>query len=242
MKRNTFSAIFLMLFIFMILGTLALAEINTFIKEYTYQASEDDSRNSFQTLALREKTRELEEFRGRSDEPLRENERLKKELSGATGKERKKDTEAYKKTINDLSAIEWFEKAYASNISGSHKDAVDEYSKAIEINPKDAGAYYNRGATYISLGNYNQAIQDFSKAIEINPKYVWAYYYRGIVFGRLGDHNRALQDFDKVIEINPKDAMAYMNRGNASGRLGDHNRAIQDYNKAIELNPKDAGA
>ena len=40
------------------------AEIKTFIKEYSYQASEDDSRNSSRTLAMREAKRLLLEELG----------------------------------------------------------------------------------------------------------------------------------------------------------------------------------
>ncbi len=43
---------------------LSFAEVKTFIKEYTYQASEEDSRNSSRTIALREVKRLLLEELG----------------------------------------------------------------------------------------------------------------------------------------------------------------------------------
>jgi tetratricopeptide (TPR) repeat protein len=52
---------------------------------------------------------------------------------------------------------------------GEHDHAIDDYNKAIEINPKDAAAYYNRGNAYEKKGDKARAIADFSKAIEINP-------------------------------------------------------------------------
>lgn len=46
--------------------------------------------------------------------------------------------------------------------------AIADYSKAIELKPDNADAYYNRGNSKILLKDYNGAITDYSKAIELN--------------------------------------------------------------------------
>lgn len=38
---------------------------------------------------------------------------------------------------------------------------------AIELNPNDSKAYYNRGNTYNDLGNKNRACEDWQKACEL---------------------------------------------------------------------------
>ena len=45
-----------------------------------------------------------------------------------------------------------------------------ENSKAIDLNPEDAAAYYNRGNAYVNQGEFDKAIQDYSKAIKLNLK------------------------------------------------------------------------
>jgi len=40
----------------------------------------------------------------------------------------------------------------------------------LEINPRNAAAYYNRASAYYNKGRFDLAIADFSKAVEINPK------------------------------------------------------------------------
>src|SRR5574341_1186786 len=57
--------------------------------------------------------------------------------------------------------------------------AIQDFSKAIELNPKHAEAYCLRGSAKYALQDYTGAIQDYSKAIELNPKDVEAYYGRG---------------------------------------------------------------
>ena len=48
--------------------------------------------------------------------------------------------------------------------------AIADYTKAIELNPKDQQAYWRRGLSYGHKGQCGPAIADYSKAIELNPK------------------------------------------------------------------------
>ncbi len=63
---------------------------------------------------------------------------------------------------------------------GQHFVAIADFSKAIELKPDYAIAYYNRGLAKRRLKQYADAIKDYSKATEINPDFVEAYYNRGI--------------------------------------------------------------
>ena len=125
---------------------------------------------------------------------------------------------------------------------GRQKDAMDEYAKAIEIYPENAGAYNNRGLVYDDLGEHEKALEDYDKAIELDPNYAFAHNNRGNVYKKLGKYEKALGDYDKAIELNPNYANAYYNRGNGYEKLGQHEKALGDYDKAIELNPNYAAA
>ncbi|MGH6838025.1 MAG: tetratricopeptide repeat protein [Methylocella sp.] len=41
----------------------------------------------------------------------------------------------------------------------------------MEIDPRNAMAYHNRGVAYTRKGDHHRAIADSSKAIEIDPRY-----------------------------------------------------------------------
>jgi tetratricopeptide (TPR) repeat protein len=129
----------------------------------------------------------------------------------------------------------WFSKS-------DYDKAIADFTKAIEIDPKDADAHYNRGVAWQRKSDYNKAIADFTKAIEIDPKDADAYHSRGFAWEEKGDLAKAIADYTKAIEINPKNADAYRDRGSAWGKKGDCNKAIGDLTKAIEINPKDAYA
>ena len=85
-----------------------------------------------------------------------------------------------------------------------HNEAVECYTKAIELDPKNAVAYNNRGVSYKIKGEYDKAIIDHSKVIELNPEIAEAYYNRGITYKEKGEYDKAIADFNKAIELDPK--------------------------------------
>jgi tetratricopeptide (TPR) repeat protein len=202
------------------------------------------------------KTKELEEVRKRSDELLKENERLRKTLEGKHTIQPRfvfedqpdifdriaEEKENYDKTIKELSAIDWFYKGYSLALSGNYIKAIEAFTKAIELNPKFATAFYNRGHLYGDIGKYNEEIRDYNRAIAINPKDAEAYNNRGIAYGKLKEYQQEIRNYDKAIELNPNYEDAFINRGIAYRLLGKYEQAFRDINKAIELNPKSSSS
>ncbi|GAH96835.1 unnamed protein product, partial [marine sediment metagenome] len=63
--------------------------------------------------------------------------------------------------------------------------AFADFAKAIQLNPKYANAYYNRGIAYGELRQHTKAVSDYTRAIELDPKYTEAYYNRGVQYVHL---------------------------------------------------------
>ena len=77
---------------------------------------------------------------------------------------------------NGQSAEIYLEKGNENYKSSDFNEAIKNYNKAIELNPKITEAYWARGSAKAYLKNYRGAIADFNKAIELNPKYTQAYW------------------------------------------------------------------
>ncbi len=126
---------------------------------------------------------------------------------------------------------------------GQYDEAISDFTKALEINPKFAEAHYYRGIAYAKKGQYEEAISDYNKALEINPRYALAYYGRGLVYNEYkGQYDRAISDYSKALEINPRFNWAYVGRGIAYAKKGQDDEGISDFSKALEINPRDVWA
>ncbi len=133
-------------------------------------------------------------------------------------------------------------KGFIYGVLRKNVEAIELYSKAIELNPEYAAAYDNRGNIYADLKQDKKAIEDYTKAIELNSEYADAYYNRGNSYFNLKQDEKAVEDFSKVIELNPEYADAYNNRGNIYADLKQDKKAVEDFTKVIELNPEYAAA
>ena len=117
----------------------------------------------------------------------------------------------------------------------NYGQAIEDYGRAIEINPGYANAYINRSAAYNGLGNYRQAIEDCDRVIEIKPGSAEAYINRGAAYNGLGNYRQAIDDFGRAIEIRPGFVDAYSNRGLIYIKQGDNISGCRDARKACEL-------
>lgn len=60
---------------------------------------------------------------------------------------------------------------------GDKQGAVDDYTKAIEINSRNAFFFFWRSQIYYALGNAQRAIADYNEAIRIAPDDTMSYFF-----------------------------------------------------------------
>ena len=139
------------------------------------------------------------------------------------------------------SANFYFNRAYDKNEKGDYYGAISDYTKAIEINPTYADAYYNRGNIKgRELKDNQSALLDFNKSLEIDPSNDQAYISRGVIKRRLGNIYGALSDYYKAIEIMQQNPQAFINISVVKEELGDIQGACFDAKKAVSLGNKDS--
>lgn len=73
-------------------------------------------------------------------------------------------------------------------------EAIEDFTKAIQLVPGLGAAYHNRGLAYCKKMSPDQAIEDFTKAIQLDTRLVSAYNSRGIVWLFLGNWDNAKAD------------------------------------------------
>ena len=115
--------------------------------------------------------------------------------------------------------------------------AIQDYNRAVELNPTYAIAHSDRGRAYRALKDYQNALSALDRTLELDSHYTWAYNERGLTYYDLKDYPRAIQDYNRAVELDSTYKWAYNNRGAVYYSLQDYQRAIQDYSRALELDP-----
>ena len=156
--------------------------------------------------------------------------------------EEQKDEEKRKQSSEkEMAEIERKNKIQRDENLKKHNALIDKYTAAIELNDKDAEAYFLRGhalyeQTLYEPCKYKEASTDFSKAIKLNRKMWKAYYYRGKCFYYHMHYSKALRDYSKAILLNPNSVAAYNERINIYRTIGDVENEIADLEKLVMLN------
>jgi type IV pilus biogenesis/stability protein PilW len=114
-------------------------------------------------------------------------------------------------------------------------EAVEEYLKAIEIDPLNAEAHNNLGLAYKDMGELNKAAEEYQKVLAIEPKYEKAYNNLGVLFHLKGDLETAIQQFQKALSINPKNLAAYTNIGIIYKKQKRFEESINVFQKALAI-------
>ncbi len=151
-------------------------------------------------------------------------------------------------TNNKKYADEYYEQGLVFYKSMEYDRSIDDFTKALEINPKDKEnhkVYYMRGRSYLENRQYDQAINDFTKALEICPDTDKATRFsiiesRGNSYHALNKSDAAIKDFSDAIALNPRHKnikYVYNNRGWIWQSKEDYEKAIKDYYAALAIDP-----
>jgi tetratricopeptide (TPR) repeat protein len=133
------------------------------------------------------------------------------------------------------------DRGFAFSKVGRYGDAITDFTKAIELDPKDITAYNGRSFAYSRTGQHDKAIADAARAIELGPENALAYQSRAGAYEGKKEYEKAIEDWGKAIELAPAE-YNILSRARLYRNSGQNYKAIGDYTRLIKLNPnKPAG-
>lgn len=115
-----------------------------------------------------------------------------------------------------------------------YNKAVEEFTKAIEINPRYADAYHNLGNTYISLGNIDKAELSYQKALEFNPKLWQSYAQLAAIKASRGGWEEAEEIMLRGISVVPNSDL-WRVMGEIYTHEGENEKAKKAFDEAVRL-------
>jgi serine/threonine protein kinase len=126
-------------------------------------------------------------------------------------------------------------------------DAIQDYTKAIELNPKFTDAYKARAFVYSMVNNYDKALVDANWLINDQPDWSEGYEVRSFIEMSEEDTEHAIEDARKAISLQPltestRDNLAYKYYCLASALINEaaYEQAIKTADQGLEIG-KDGG-
>jgi tetratricopeptide (TPR) repeat protein len=79
--------------------------------------------------------------------------------------------------------------------------ALEDYNKALDLNPKDAVGYNNRGLVQHERNELEKALEDYSRAISLDPENPIFFENRALAHATMGRDQEALTDYEKALSM-----------------------------------------
>jgi tetratricopeptide (TPR) repeat protein len=135
----------------------------------------------------------------------------------------------------------------SNDLSREQKTAkilVNDYTKAIKINPTFADVYNYRAQAYETLGNRQAAIQDWNQVIQLNPRIANIYFSRGSLRYRSGDKKGSEDDYLLYLRYAHDARLLFGGMPWCARRISECSpEAVEEipdqYSQLIKQNPKD---
>jgi putative GTP pyrophosphokinase len=84
-----------------------------------------------------------------------------------------------------------------------YEEAIEDFSKSLELDPKSYKAAYYRGIVYSVTERYIPAVESFDSSLAINPYQPYCLYRRGQAYYHLEDYPQALADCEAALAMEP---------------------------------------
>ena len=82
-------------------------------------------------------------------------------------------------------------------------EAIESYSRAIELNPESNIYYANRSQAWLNIPDFEGALKDAIKSIKLDQSYTKAHYRKAVANKGLGNYQVALKEFQILQNSNP---------------------------------------
>jgi len=117
------------------------------------------------------------------------------------------------------------------------KAAIDDFSKALSIDPSATDAFYNRAAAYAAMNRLDLAVADYTALLKIAPNDPDTLFNRAWLYSIQGKYDQALDDLGKVLIVKPDDFETRLRRAGISIQLGRNEDAIADCTQLLKAAP-----
>jgi len=138
-------------------------------------------------------------------------------------------------TVNKHKSRQFTADGHTHLKNGEYEEARKSYTRAIELDEKNALAFVGRGRSQYELENYKKGLEDYRRAVELAPGDAMKYVNRGDVYLAMEKYDLAMRDYEKALKLDPKSGIAFYGRATIEVKRGNYNEALKDLDQAIKF-------
>jgi tetratricopeptide (TPR) repeat protein len=116
--------------------------------------------------------------------------------------------------------------------------AVDEYSRVLQLDPKNLAAYYYRAYANSLMRRYDLAKVDYESFLSLVPKHFEAQLGLAVVKRKLGRQLDAMDELNRLVQLFPDSALAYAARAGYEAELKQYELSLYDWEEALKRQPQ----
>ncbi len=147
-----------------------------------------------------------------------------------------KNSEIADRLRHKLEADRWFEHALELEQTGApYEDIIAAYQKAVELDPKSAGALVNLGTVFFNGHAWADAEVQYKKALEVDPNYALAHFNLGNLYDEQDDLTNAEEQYLYALRLHPNYADAHYNLALLYQGMRDVMRAVRHWRAYLKL-------
>lgn len=169
---------------------------------------------------------------------LSDNSKRRRYDSRTPSQQTSQKTKVSKETASNttpITALDFYNRGLQRSQAKEYRQAIDDYTQAIQINPKFVDAYLKRCEMRYKLGDNQGVLSDCYEVFSIDPTVAKAYYYQGRARFSLGYIQSAIDSYDFAIAQDKNYPQAHYYRGISYKEQHNISAALNDLSHAAQL-------
>jgi len=116
-------------------------------------------------------------------------------------------------------------------------EAIEQWRKALEIDPDDAAAHFSLAASLSGLNREREAVEEYRKACALDPHHAGWFNHLAVSLALTGNRDAAVESWRKSLALDPSNAEVEMQMGAVLVEKGQVQDGLEHLRKAAEMAP-----
>lgn len=142
-------------------------------------------------------------------------------------------------TGQEPEALQILASALALQQQGNYAEALQEYEKALQLDPTLRGVTCQMGIAKFQLGDHDGAMEMLDRSIAMGEEETASRLLLGVIHAKEKRYEEAEAEFEQVLVLEPGEAQAHYNMGEMLREQGRKEEAVIRLRQAVQINPQE---